>query len=584
MTGRSEQLISLYLQDPSAMTAQQARELSDWIAEDETHTKAFIEASLFHRSVHDILLRSDEARNSILRDADQASGQSSDSFFDAQLWDMLSKEEATAPKVEIESSQVVGRELIQHVQYEKTAHRIKKSTFLIPLFSMAAMLILILYVIFVPNVDKVEVATLTDSLDAQWAESSVSTRKDARLMTNHSPLMLRKGYAELVFDNNTKVVIEAPAEFQVISYDQIKLTYGRLYATVPQEALGFIVSTPTTKIIDLGTEFGVQADINGTTELHVVKGKTTLMSGEGENKSNTLVCAGAAKRVTGTSAKSVAIDCRRSQFVRTIDSGKHFIWRGQPIDLADIVAGGNGFGTGKPDAGVEPSTGQVISKLSTLEMYDGEEGYRPVKSIPYIDGVFVPGISTSANRIASNGIETNEFPHTSGKVWGYIASGAWHHGFDVPRHALKFNGLAFDGTQDPAITMHSNLGITFDLAAIRQALPQVNITSFKSQFGVSSTVNQWLKDRNFNDFDGSSDIDKIRRTGHSTVELWVFLDGQKTYRKMFSSGSDAAEVNIPIGSNVRFLTLAVTEADDTYVFDWAFLAHPELILEFTDVP
>lgn len=581
MTERSEHLLSLFLQDPSAMTEEEARELSDWILQDTRNTQEFIRASLFRRCIHDILLGSDEGRNGFLVDDMETPDTNVESLFDKQLWDVLLKEEATAPRVEVKRSSLPKKELIQNVKHKKVERKINKTTLFAPIISVAAMIVLIVYVTFVPNTVNVEVATLTDSLDAQWAESSAPAR-NFRLVTNHPPLMLRKGYAELIFDNNSKVVIEAPAEFQVLSYDQIKLTYGRLYATVPQEALGFIVSTPNSKIIDLGTEFGVQADLNGTTELHVTKGKIALVSGSKDHKTNILVHAGSAKKVTSDSLGSISIPCKKGMFIRQIDSKTHSVWRGQNVSLADIVGGGDGFGTGRPDQGIEPLTGNMTESLPRADVYTGPDNYVPVSSNPFVDGVFVPGINPGAVQITSGGLQTDAFPETSGKIWGYIFNGAWHQSDDVSRHHLQLDGATLEGRKNPALTMHSNLGMTFDLSAIRKTLPGMRIQSFSSVFGISQTVEKWIK-FDFTGWERTSEVIKLSEERHSRAEFWVFLDGKNVLRQTLSSISKAGKIDLPIDEGVRYLTLAVTESDDTFMFDWGVFARPELILEAADL-
>ena len=504
-------------------------------------------------------------------------GSSGDTQFDKAVWDALQADQETAPGIEIPQEKP-ARELVSVVKRKKTVHKINKVSLYTILVSAAALLAMVLYVQYFFTPSGQEVATLTDSLNAQWAESSAPANH-SRLATNHPPLMLRKGYAELVFDNDSKVVVEAPAEFQVISYDQVKLTYGRLYATIPHEAMGFIVSTPSSKIIDLGTEFGVQAEINGATELHVVKGKTSFVSGPEGNKTNIMVYADSAKRVTSNSLASVDIVCDKKMFVRQIDSKSDFVWRGQNVNLADIVGGGDGFGTGRLDRGVDPSTGHVIGSLLRTEVYSGPEDYIHILSNPYIDGVFVPGTGEEGTQIASTGLQTDAFPKTSGIVWGYIFDGAWHESDDTPHHHLQLGGVTLDGEKNPAITMHSNLGMTFDLSAIRETLPDVTIQSFSSVFGVSQTVEKSLKSRDFSDLEQTPEVEKLVTERRSTAEFWVFLDGEKVLHQTLSSASKAGEIDIPIDESVRFLTLAVTEADDTFMFDWGVFSRPELILE-----
>ncbi|MBC8378632.1 MAG: NPCBM/NEW2 domain-containing protein [Planctomycetes bacterium] len=574
MTERTEQLISMFLQASFAMTEEQRDELSSWITQGTANTREFIQASLFHRCIHDILLDSDIERNRILQDDTDMNRGS----FDSRLWQMLLKEEETAPGIEIERP-VPEEEPIRYVKPEKRQYKFNKTSFLSAITAIAAVLLMIIYVQLFPNTAEVEVATLTNTVNAQWAESAAPTGPNARLMTNHKPLMLRKGYVELVFDNNAKVVLEAPVEFQVLSYDQIKLSYGRLYATVPKEALGFIVLTPTSKIIDLGTEFGVETGFDGTTELHVVKGKTSLVSGFADNKLSILLNGGSAKKITANASSPIDIRCDKQLFARRIDPKSQFVWRGQNVSLADIVGGGNGFGSGQIDRGIDPLTGGVTETLSRTDVYSGPENYVHVPTIPYIDGVFVPGMDASPMQITSTGTQTDEFPKTSGEIWGYIFDGAWHESDDTSRHHLQLNGIQLGDKENPAITMHSNLGITFDLSAIRQTLPGVSIKSFSSVFGVSQTVEEGIKSRDFSNVADMPGVDNLVAERYATAEFWVFLDGKKVLQQKLSSVSEAGTVNIPIEDGVRFLTLAVTEADDTFMFDWSVFSRPELILE-----
>jgi|GEM_PF-103657 len=580
MTERYEQLISMFLQNTFAMTEQQRHELSVWITQDTKNTREFIEASLFHRCIHNVLLGSDIERKRILH-GDANFPEMSDKLFDQRLWEMLSKEEETAPEIEIQRV-AAEQELIRNVKHEKIEYKSKKAALLTIITAVAAVFLFFLFVKYIPSTVKVEVATLTCTVNAQWAESAAPMGAALRLVTNHEPLMLRKGYAELVFDNHAKVVLEAPVEFQVLSQDQIKLTYGRLYATVPAGAMGFIVSTPSSKIIDLGTEFGVQTDFNGTTELHVVKGKTSLVSGPNDHKINILLNAGSARKIVENASAPIDIPCNAYMFARQIEPKNHFVWRGQNINLADIVSGGNGFGTGQFDKGIDPVTGNITQSLPRNDVYEGPKGYITVASNPYIDGVFVPGINPGPVQIASSGVKTEALPGTTGLIWGYIFNGAWHEGVDVPRHRLQLNGASLEVAQSPAITMHSNLGITFDLSAIRRALPGMRVKSLTSTFGVSNTVEKRIESRDFSGLESLPGLEKLAARRHASVEFWVFLDGKKVLQQTQTSASQAGIMDIPIDDNVRFLTLAVTEADDTFMYDWAVFAHPQLVLDSAD--
>ncbi|MDU0353779.1 FecR family protein [Paraglaciecola aquimarina] len=84
---------------------------------------------------------------------------------------------------------------------------------------------------------------------------------------------LSTGYAELKLINGVTLVLEGPLELDITSADKIELLQGQLVAKVPQNAIGFEVLTPSSEIIDLGTEFAVKVDKSGDSEVHVLEGE-----------------------------------------------------------------------------------------------------------------------------------------------------------------------------------------------------------------------------------------------------------------------------------------------------------------------
>ncbi|MCA8999450.1 MAG: FecR domain-containing protein, partial [Planctomycetaceae bacterium] len=84
------------------------------------------------------------------------------------------------------------------------------------------------------------------------------------------------GSIELTFDQGAVVTVDGPVEFRPLSTGQLELRRGRLLASVPQKAIGFTVSTPTSKIVDLGTEFEVAVNDAGESDVQVVKGEVEV--------------------------------------------------------------------------------------------------------------------------------------------------------------------------------------------------------------------------------------------------------------------------------------------------------------------
>ena len=91
-------------------------------------------------------------------------------------------------------------------------------------------------------------------------------------------LELAAGTAELTFARGARIVIQGPATLEVLSANEMQLDRGKLAASVPGPAIGFAVLTPTAAVVDLGTEFGVEVDEAGATNLTVLRGLWTFPS------------------------------------------------------------------------------------------------------------------------------------------------------------------------------------------------------------------------------------------------------------------------------------------------------------------
>ena len=497
--------------------------------------------------------------------------------FDLYFWQELAEEERNAPAIEIEPEKP-QKVYLPTAHVEKQPRQINKFFLYTAIVSAAALLFIIIFVSVAPPASQ-EVATISDSINAEWSYSK-PIKEGIRLSTHSEPIHLNRGIVKLVTDENVEVILEGPTEFRFLSYSELKLNYGKLFAHVSDQGLGFSVSTPNSKVVDLGTEFGVLCQINGDTEVYMYKGKASLFAGEkNENKTSEILQAGSARKIDckNRQVESIALD--DDAIVRTIDSKSKMIWKGRPVNLADIVGGGDGFTGGIPLKGIEVTSGNVITSMLTDSTVEGPIGYVAVPDNRYVDGVFVPGITGETTQISSDGTMITDIPKTSGSLWGYIFNGAMHKGATTAEHALRLNGVVMGTKENPAITIHSNQGITFDLNKIRQTVPGLNITSFDSLIGISETVRNALSSEQGYSPDAYDVLKKVFEANCSTVEFWVYLDGKLVYHKKAASDRPAEKIAIPINADNRFLTLAVTESDDTQGYDWAMFARPELKLE-----
>lgn len=152
-----------------------------------------------------------------------------------------------------------------------------------PLLAWAAALIMalglgfVLYDRYLENLDPIDitsVAVLTRTVDAKWGTMKQSPQNNAPL----SPglLKLDEGLAQIEFYCGASLVLEGPAELELLSADQAFLNFGKLRSYVPEHAKGFTVKLKDSDVIDLGTEFALQVDPNGNSELHVIDGEVKL--------------------------------------------------------------------------------------------------------------------------------------------------------------------------------------------------------------------------------------------------------------------------------------------------------------------
>ena len=260
-----------------------------------------------------------------------------DSLYDERLWQALANDEKVAPPIQIEKPKIASE--IQHANNEVkiTSHKISKPLLFTAILSTAAMFFLLVYVNFILPPPSQEVATITGSFGAQWADTYSSTVIGSRLRNQQGSLWLQKGLVEIEFDYGAKVLIQAPANFELETAEEISLHTGRLFAKVPTSAIGFTVHTPTSSILDLGTEFGVKVDMDKSSDIHVFKGKTSLMLGpRGSTRSSQILTENHALRVKPNALKASEITVDEQIFTMrlpspyeraVLNSRPHAYWR-----------------------------------------------------------------------------------------------------------------------------------------------------------------------------------------------------------------------------------------------------------------
>ena len=141
-------------------------------------------------------------------------------------------------------------------------------------WAVAAAAIVIFALLVGPSWWQNTAATLVDTADASWAGAMTDLRIGAELKPRM--LKLERGLAVIAFKNGARVVLEGPAELELLGADRAALRSGRLRARVPEIAHGFTIQAPGFTVVDLGTEFGCVASPDGSGEVHVLTGAVNI--------------------------------------------------------------------------------------------------------------------------------------------------------------------------------------------------------------------------------------------------------------------------------------------------------------------
>ena len=407
------------------------------------------------------------------------------------------------------------------------------------------------------------VATLDDSSYAVWRVP----RQEPQL--RRGSMTLEQGYAQLTFKKGTKVLIQAPSTFELQSSNKMALENGSMTANVPSQAVGFRVQTPWATVVDYGTEFGLSTGQTNGAEVHVFEGNVSV----GDATSSQFATEGQAAHVDQAGHIALkSLDDRPNLFVRHMPkAGSCFGIPGKRLDLADVVGGGNGFGTGVPGRALDPSKNNtsfsfraaILRRPFNKGVYRAGSGFVGIEQLPFIDGIFVPDASEQSTTITSTGLLFQDCPDTHGTYYDGIVCGAV---FDDQKvHAGRLAGHRYETPEQPSIGACANVGITFDLDSIRASMSNCLISRFRAHCGISETLPDIHQEE--------QDYVQVK------VTFWVLVDGRIEYsRELGTDPFESDQIDVPLNPSDRFLTLITTTHQEN-LYCWSMFAEPALELK-----
>jgi hypothetical protein len=494
--------------------------------------------------------------------------------FDPMLWKALAEDERTAEPAEIvPASRRQPQPLIEKVHHQKVTRRISKLPLAVAIASLAALLMMIAYVLLNPRPYEKAIAVITDTMGAQWTHTDSPPRIGQTLYNTTYDLYLASGVVKLKYESGAEVLVEGPAVFSCETADSMRLTRGKAYSKLSPMATGFTVMTPSCRVIDLGTQFGVCVKTDGSSTVQLHQGKASLIGGYmGQSLQTKMLNLYDALHVDAATGAVNDVPFNPLAFIRHIDSECKFVWNGSPFDLADAVGGGNGFGTGQSGAGINPENGRFNAKYIRYgRAYIAKEAFWSSVAVnPFVDCVFIPDGSAGPQKVTSQTLRFDQFPPTDRRFHHdifYAASASAMLPLEVEPEDVEsaataqpaeilLVGVRFGVKERPAILMHAPAGITFDLAAIGQNLPGLAIRRFQSTVGIP-------------------DIGREK----ASLDVFVLLDGVCVFRQdHYTVAEPSLMLDIPLSPENRFLTLAVTDGGDGAWWDLCVFGEPYLEL------
>ena len=114
------------------------------------------------------------------------------------------------------------------------------------------------------------------SKDVKVSTGSLSSEAGSRSRVRD--LTLDEGLLKLRLANDVSIELLAPAQLRFIDPMHVRILSGKATVDVGENGKGFILDAPQTRVVDLGTRFGVDASAADSTGVVVIEGSVELHS------------------------------------------------------------------------------------------------------------------------------------------------------------------------------------------------------------------------------------------------------------------------------------------------------------------
>jgi hypothetical protein len=328
------ELISGHLDDQ--LSDEEFAQLQSWLAEDATHVRQFVRHSFLHSRVRDILQQhdvgglafADDERElswinpshvrSLLDEVDEADRRAQEAA-EREERERLAASPQQEPPVSIKLPEKSYRS------------RLPAALTYVGVAAAAALLVVVGQYsqrflsappagpapAAVVQSEPAPIATVVDSLEAAWSSPELSTVAGTSLPPGI--YSLARGVVHLQFGNGATLLLEGPAELELISRERAKLHVGRVVANVPEQAVGFTLISDAATFVDLGTQFGVEVTASGEALVTVLDGEVALVRDKEINGGRSQTLQVGATRMVSADGRSVAQQpFEESYFIREV--------------------------------------------------------------------------------------------------------------------------------------------------------------------------------------------------------------------------------------------------------------------------
>lgn len=218
--------------------------------------------------------------------------------------------------------------------------------------------------------------TVGTSCNARWADGRAVTA--GTVLKPGGIWSWRSGLVELLTGSGTLLLVEAPASLEIKDALHAHLYEGKLVARMPKGGSGFVIDTPSLRVRDLGTEFGVSVSSAGETQVQVFDGKVCA---------ETAVQTRGKELLAGEAVRSTA----GGGMVAAVYDEKRFIRRFPPVMNAPRPSGVLYSRSAVETVRVAYAT-KAVKADGVLEEWDTRFAFRGGCQPPYAETYFLEGM------------------------------------------------------------------------------------------------------------------------------------------------------------------------------------------------